>query len=344
MTAESLDIKVNNCPNCRAANRPGANYCAACGWKLSIPQSGAALSTHDLQTKPLSRAPRHEQAAAEMNGTDIGRDRPQGQPAPATHTGSAAFKVFQCGFRSDVGRQRRQNEDSLLVFTFARLPYVWNILIVADGMGGHEHGEIASRLLTDVVARRLAREWLNGDGDQTLDLIDHQALLDESIKAGNRAVYDHAQKTGTDMGTTVVAALVAGNDAYIAHVGDSRAYLIDEGGIYRITTDHSLVEQLIAAGEITRQQARHHPHAHVILRTIGDGPDVEVEHNRVRLDQGSRLLLCSDGLTGMVSDERIQAIVLAASSPQAACDMLVTEANQAGGEDNISVITIWPEA
>jgi protein phosphatase len=142
------------------------------------------------------------------------------------------------------------------------------------------------------------------------------------------------------MGTTVVAALIIGNRGHIAHVGDSRAYRINTQGMERLTVDHSLVESLVVANRLSPEKAREHPQVNVIYRTIGDQHQVAVDINPVYLDQGDTLLLCSDGLTGMLTDETIFQLVSGAAHPQAACDALVEAANQAGGDDNITVIVI----
>jgi protein phosphatase len=131
-----------------------------------------------------------------------------------------------------------------------------------------------------------------------------------------------------------------GNQAYVTHIGDSRAYLINTAGIHRLTTDHSLVERLIATNQITREEARVHPQRNVIYRTIGDKATVDVELSTHKFDVGDYLLLCSDGMSGMVDDATLQRSVLAAASPQAACDALIRAANDAGGDDNISVIIV----
>jgi len=142
------------------------------------------------------------------------------------------------------------------------------------------------------------------------------------------------------MGSTLVTAVLDGNRAYIAHVGDSRIYLINTQEIRQLTTDHSLVERLIATNQITREEARHHPQRNVIYRTIGDKLRVDVDVSVHTLSPGDCLLLCSDGLCGLVDDQTIFRIVLKADTPQAACDALVDAANAAGGDDNISVILI----
>jgi protein phosphatase len=142
------------------------------------------------------------------------------------------------------------------------------------------------------------------------------------------------------MGSTMVAAVIEGSTAYVTHVGDSRVYLINSQGIRQLTVDHSLVERLVATNQITREEARRHPQRNVIYRTIGDKAKLELEVTVHRLKPGDQLLLCSDGMSGMVEDQTIYRIVSSASSPQQACDDLIAAANQAGGDDNISVIVV----
>jgi PPM family protein phosphatase len=316
------------CPRCQKANRPGANYCASCGLKLRgspVPGTGAA----GPPTRPLNS----DQVSPIDDAT---------QPYPMEYVADdslaqAAATGLEIGYRSDVGLLRELNEDSLVVLNLVHGHRSLCLSAIADGMGGHQSGEIASSLLIQTLVSHAAQNWLAETGE---DSGRFSAWLDESIQTGNRAVFERAQQAGSDMGTTIVAALIVDGEAYIAHVGDSRAYHLTAGGLRRITTDHSFVEQLVASGEITRQQARRHPHAHVILRTIGDEPDVEVDHYRFSRQPGEQLLLCSDGLTTMLSDEHVRQILVQAESPQAACDTLVEEANSAGGEDNISVIVI----
>jgi protein phosphatase len=255
---------------------------------------------------------------------------------------------LRVGRRTDVGQLRELNEDSLLT-----LDLVWSnksisrplgLFVVADGMGGHEGGEVASGLLVRAVAQHAASELLPRTTAAAGEPLDFGAWLSAAIQAGNVEVFERSETAGTDMGTTVVAALVAGNEAYVAHVGDSRAYRINDSGIEQITVDHSLVESLVASNQITREEARHHPQSNVIYRTIGDKRQVTVDLDLVTLAPGDSLLLCSDGLSGMLSDDQLQRLVATAASPQAACDALIDAANRAGGEDNITAIVIRAEA
>jgi len=251
--------------------------------------------------------------------------------------------TFAVGHRTDVGRERSLNEDSLLtldmavVFRSVGVPV--GLFAVADGMGGHQAGDVASRVAIGAVARLAVGEVLTpaAAGEE---LPDAREWLAVAIEAANQAVYERRKAAGTDMGTTLVMALVVGDTATIANVGDSRAYLLGQDGIAQLTTDHSLVERLVATGQITREEAAVHPQKNVIYRVIGDRPQVEVDLFERRLAPGEALLLCSDGLSGMVPDEQIWQIWRTSTSPQEACDRLVEAANEAGGEDNITAVLV----
>ncbi len=305
------------CPNCRSLNRPGANFCAMCGRKLG-----------DLATAPSGEWPAEDDEA----GTAIAPQR--------------RSLDLDVGYRTDVGLLRDINEDSLLALSF-----VWSnksisrpagLFAVADGMGGHESGEIASGMLVQSLARHAASKWLASAVVSDGDLIDAPAWLTEILQSINTEIYEEAHDGGYEMGTTAVIALITGDLAWIAHVGDSRAYRLNAGGIERLTVDHSLVESLILAKQISPEEARVHPQGNVIYRTVGDRPEVTVDVQSIRLLPGDMLLLCSDGLTGKLTDEVIHRLVMDADRPQTACDMLVDAANQAGGEDNCTAIMIRP--
>ncbi|HUX75298.1 MAG TPA: Stp1/IreP family PP2C-type Ser/Thr phosphatase [Anaerolineae bacterium] len=251
--------------------------------------------------------------------------------------------ILVVGRRTDVGQERALNEDSLLtldvasVFRSASVPV--GLFAVADGMGGHEAGDVASRLAIQAIARRVASGVLP-PAVAGEPLPNARQWLTATALAANRAVYDHRKSAGTDMGTTLVMAIVVGDVATIANVGDSRAYLLDEAGIVQITTDHSLVERLVATGQLTPEEAAHHPQRNIIYRVMGDKPQVEVDLFERRLAPGEALLFCSDGLSGMVPDRQIWQIWHTSTSPQDACDRLVEAANQAGGEDNVTVVIL----
>lgn len=312
------------CPNCQSLNRPGAIFCAICGRGL---EHAIPVALDDAPTAP--RIQSGHQAEPIEEGETVQMRRNLG---------------LRVGHRTDVGRSRSSNEDSLLALDFTlsnkSVDEPAGLFVVADGMGGHEGGEIASGMLVRAVARQAAAEWLPrltlpdeepGDGGQ---------WLVGAIQAGNREIYDWARDTGLAMGTTVVAALLMGQRAAVAHVGDSRAYRIGPTFIERLTADHSLVESLVVANQISREEARDHPQSNVIYRTIGDRREVAVDLREVTLAAGESLLLCSDGLSGMLTDEAIHQTVIAAAAPQAACEALIDAANRAGGEDNVTVILV----
>ena len=225
--------------------------------------------------------------------------------------------------RTEVGNVREHNEDSLL----AKSP----LFVVADGMGGHEAGEVASEIAISVMAERIP------DGP------DAKALA-EAVCEANRAVLRGAQDgTGRPgMGTTMTAALVYGDRLTIAQVGDSRAYLLHEGSLQRVTRDHSLVADLVAQGRITEAEARVHPQRSVITRALGSDPAMQPDTYRMHVERGDRLLLCSDGLSGMLDDEAIESILITSPDPESAVDSLVDEALAAGGLDNVTAIVVDP--
>jgi protein phosphatase len=246
------------------------------------------------------------------------------------------------GRLSHVGMVRKLNEDSLFALELDRtqqsISRAQGIYVVADGMGGHAGGEVASGNIVDIFARSALNNLIMSSlQDASLDPAD---WLKTTVQAANREVFNLRKSAGNDMGSTLVAAAMIGNQAYITHIGDSRAYLVNQKEIRQLTVDHSLVERMIANHQITREEARRHPQRNVIYRTIGDKPEIEVEVTQHTLEVGEYLLLCSDGLSGMVEDQTMHNIVLQTGSPQEACDEFIRSANAAGGQDNISVILI----
>ena len=225
----------------------------------------------------------------------------------------------EAGVATDIGKVRERNEDSFL----AEPP----IFAVADGMGGHRGGAVASELALEKV------EELSRAG---------KASLDDMVRSANRAVFERsmADRAVTGMGTTLTAATVDEDGVHLAHVGDSRAYLLRAGALRQLTEDHTLVNRMVKAGEITREEADVHPHRNVLTRVIGTEPDVDVDVDDIAVIDGDRVILCSDGLTGMVTEPQIQAILEATSNPQEAADRLIKAANRAGGIDNITVVIL----
>ena len=220
---------------------------------------------------------------------------------------------------TDIGRVRDGNEDAYLNDA--------PLFAVADGMGGHQGGEVASRLALETL------EVLFKRGRGTL--ADH-------LREANRAVFDRSSRDAAvaGMGTTLTAAVAEAGRLRLAHVGDSRAYLLRDGRLRMLTEDHTLVQRMVERGEITEQEADVHPHRSVLTRTIGTEPDVQIDEGVLDAQDGDRILLCSDGLTGMVADEQIERILRDAAEPKDAVRELVRAANAAGGVDNITVVVL----
>jgi serine/threonine protein phosphatase PrpC len=253
---------------------------------------------------------------------------------------------LRMGRHTDVGMVRDLNEDSLLTLELDRVQCSISrpigLYVVADGMGGHAAGDVASGLATDTIAEKMVTQLLAPQltGGADTESFDAQGWLADAIQSANQAILDRRDEIGANMGTTLVAAIVSGDVATVANVGDSRAYLVNEEGIHQITTDHSLVERLVALGQITPGEARVHPQRNVIYRTIGDKEEVEIDFFVRALNSGDSLLLCSDGLSGKVEDAEIWRLVKRSRSPQEACEQLVQAANDRGGGDNITVIIV----
>ena len=246
------------------------------------------------------------------------------------------------GKASDVGMIRENNQDACLALQLVSTTVDerpdFGFFIVADGMGGHHDGEKASAITVETVTAEMLeniyvpmlRDFDDGDRPTIVE-----ALVSASEKA-NLAVI----KNVPDGGTTVTAVAVVGNLAYLAHVGDSRAYLIYNGEIEQLTRDHSLVQRLIELNQLTPEEAEEHPQKNVLYRAIGQNENLEVERLIRPLPQGAQMLICSDGLWGLVDDNKLKEIALESPTPQDACDKLVALANAKGGTDNITVIIL----
>jgi serine/threonine protein phosphatase PrpC len=251
--------------------------------------------------------------------------------------------ALQVGSQFDRGIRRKQspNEDSLFVaqgvmHTRNASPKPFALFIVADGMGGHVNGQEASQLavqsLVENVCASLFSEQMTPDA--------FHSLLVKGVRYANQAVYQRNQEHGTDMGTTMTTILIGGSTAYVAHVGDSRAYLYHEpAGLSQITRDHSIVASLVTAGIIQPEDIYTHPMRNHIYRCLGQKPVVEVDTSVVPLATGDTLLLCSDGLWEMVRDPQITAILASPTpDPSQTANRLVQAALAGGGADNVSVI------
>ncbi len=225
------------------------------------------------------------------------------------------------GARTDVGLVRDHNEDSYLV----QAP----LFCVSDGMGGHAAGEIASRITVETLS-------------QISPTISNDVQLGEGIEKANLAIIEAAEngegKSG--MGCTATAVYINENMMAVGHVGDSRCYVLHAGKLVRITHDHSFVEELVDAGEITADEARVHPSRSVITRALGSDHDMYADHFLIDVNEGDRIILCSDGLNSMVPDAVIESLAVSSVTPQQAADSLVAEALTQGGQDNVTVIVI----
>ena len=223
------------------------------------------------------------------------------------------------GSRTDIGNVREQNEDSLIV----QPP----LFVVADGMGGHAAGEVASEIAVNTISECAPR---HADAEQ----------LGSAVEQANRDIINAAiaGEGRQGMGTTCTAAVLEENRLVIAQVGDSRAYLLHSGQLIQITRDHSLMANMIEAGQITPEEARVHPNRSVITRALGNDPDTVADLYEINVEDGDRLLLCSDGLSSMLEDDEIQAVMNRIKEPQRCADTLVEGAIAAGGHDNVTVI------
>ncbi len=224
------------------------------------------------------------------------------------------------GVATDTGRVRDHNEDSFIVEP--------PLYAIADGMGGANAGEVASQLALETIGE------MQRTGTSTLD---------DEVREANRVVFERAGEDTklAGMGTTLTAALASAEALHLAHVGDSRAYLRRAGSLRQLTNDHTLVDRMVQAGEISRDEADVHPHRNVLVRALGTEPKVDVEAMDLGLLEGDQVLICSDGLTDMVTENQITAILdIAQGAPQDAADRLVRAANRAGGIDNITAIVL----
>jgi PPM family protein phosphatase len=277
-------------------------------------------------------------------------DRPGGQVAdgatrqlPLETVIASRNAHLQFGQSTDVGMVRSNNQDAMLTFYYSSRSTDnspdFGLFIVADGMGGHHDGEKAAAIVTRKVAKQVVTNifapMMLGDDDMA-DRPPLTESLTEAIQSANADVLSGVP----DGGTTVTAVAVVGDLAYFAHVGDSRAYLITKEGMEQVTRDHSLVQRLIELDQLTPEEAKGHPNENVLYRAIGQSDSLEVDALTRRLPANSYLLLCSDGLWGVVEDEMILEIIRANPTPQTACDKLVAMANSMGGKDNITAVML----
>ena len=344
-----------HCWNCGTEqNSEGDEFCNDCGAELlNIP--------YVMHEYPADGT--HNDEAGVLQGNIVNTFVEQGKTyaIEQAHTEQNAFPNgvhLAAATDSDAGDVRRSdpNEDSTLVLQLQRIhesiSMPMGVFIVADGMGGHDNGQLASRVAINVIAERMVRELLNaplqveksGQPGQSAQPADEEALvslLQGSIEDANVAICEINQREKTDMGSTITGFMIVGEHAYILNVGDSRTYMARGGQIYQLTNDHSLVGQLVAGGLIQPDDVYTHPQRNQIFRSLGDKMNVQVDIFKQQLLPGDILLSCCDGVWEMIRNPQIESILNTASGPQAACAQLVETANANGGEDNISVVVVY---
>jgi serine/threonine protein phosphatase PrpC len=340
------------------AGTPTAAPNEAAWWDSSAPPAAAATSD-EAPTAPMSAmsmedARKRLAAAVAQSSPHLAPPAdPATEPMDVTHQLDDAQAPALSARRSaqglaamaarDIGRVREINQDSVFAM-LTTLPREGTdlsvgLFIVADGMGGHQGGEVASRLAVRTVVHQVLSELVLPALDDTMSAA-LQPLMISAVQSANQAIWDTAQAMGTDMGTTCTAALMVGHGLYIAHVGDSRAYLYEPGGLRQITSDHSTVGRLIQLGQLDPSEAREHPLRNQLYRTVGQQPQVMVDFIYQPVGVSSHLLLCSDGLWGMVDDPMLAQALARSPWPQDTCNELLALANLAGGEDNISAVVV----
>ncbi|QPC84057.1 Stp1/IreP family PP2C-type Ser/Thr phosphatase [Phototrophicus methaneseepsis] len=246
--------------------------------------------------------------------------------------------IHDVGWHSDKGMGRENNQDSLAATTIRPGQEADNhpvgIYVIADGMGGHENGEVASQIAVNAVVEHLVNNLLEDKPEA------YETWLHQAVSAANKRVVLRQNDAQSNMGTTLLAALVVGADAYIANVGDSRAYIFSEDTIKQVTVDQSFAQMLATAGAIAEAEIEQHPYRNVLTQSIGQDDPVDEDLFKLSLDQGDTLILCSDGLYKEVDQEDMQTMAASDATAQDIAEALVKKANDAGGHDNIAVIVV----
>ncbi|MDT6980797.1 Stp1/IreP family PP2C-type Ser/Thr phosphatase [Levilactobacillus zymae] len=239
---------------------------------------------------------------------------------------------MEVAYRTAIGEQRADNEDYVDVFTNRAGQH---LAILADGIGGHQGGDVASAMAVSHLGHKFeATSWKTA--------ADARAWISGQITVENRSIIEKSNQFAdlNGMGTTLVAAVYFTTEVVIANIGDSRAYLLRDHKLRQLTEDHSLVNELVKRGELSRQAARHHPKKNIIVRSLGISADANFDLNTYPLTANDQLLLCTDGLTNMVDDAQIQDVLESDQTAAEKCDHLVALANAAGGLDNITVLIV----
>ncbi len=284
-----------------------------------------------------------ETAPLQDNLADTDKLTPKHKPELPVESQQLDLPQYISGCGHSVGKQRDHNEDALFSLTTnliageSQIPF--GLYIIADGMGGHQYGELAS----GVAARTMAASVVNNIYLSYLGISDRkneesiQEILQEGVQQAHQEIISAAQGGGT----TLTAALLMGDKMTIAHVGDSRAFIIYPDGVREtLTHDHSLVKRLEELGQITADEAAIHPQRNVLYRALGQGEPFQPDVSTFPLPRSCHLLICSDGLWGVISEKEMVRLVNTAANPQQACQLLVNAANESGGPDNITVILV----
>lgn len=349
-----------HCWNCGSEqNAEGDEFCIDCGASmLNVPYIMHEYSTQ--QEAGDERTNGHIGDSHVLQGAIVNTFIEQGhtylieQPQVEQNSFPNGVELLAAS-NSDAGDVRRSepNEDSTLVLLLQRvhesISAPSGVFIVADGLGGHDNGQVASRMTINIIAERMVRELLAApltaekDGEPAKPF-DEDALVNlfhSAIEDANTALCQKNQLDKTDMGSTITGFMIAGEHAYIINVGDSRTYMMRSKQLYQLTTDHSLVAQLVAGGLIEPDDIYTHPQRSQIFRSLGDKPNVQIDVFKQQLHPGDILLSCSDGLWEMVRNPQIESILDNAPDPQTACAQLIEAANSNGGEDNISAVIVY---
>jgi serine/threonine protein phosphatase PrpC len=297
---------------------------------VALPSVGDMLARYcDVESKELQGYMAQVEAGQATSPSQLGRAIEQ----RVDSFGALSYSLLSAAI-SDVGLSRQLNEDN---WGWRKLTDTSSLFVVADGMGGHDSGEVASAMAVATICKVAEQKYreLNPSVDKL------EGLLDESFQSANNAIKAEAESKGTDMGTTMVTALVWENRvAFVANVGDSRAYLIRNQALHQVSKDHSLVAKMVERGRITAEEARHHPHSNILLRTVGTERDVDIDIFRVELQTGDRLMMCTDGLWGEVEDRDMETILNTYSDPRVASRELIRAAHHGGGKDNVTLILV----
>ena len=341
-----------HCWNCGSEqNAEGDEFCIDCGAEL-------LNATYTMHEYPASE--HKDQDARVLQGVIVNTFVDQGhtyvieQPqATQIVFPNGVHLLASCESDAGVVRMGEPNEDSALVLLFERvhesIAAPAGVFIVADGMGGHDNGQGASRMTIGIIAERIVRELLMppltsekaGEAPKQIDEDTYVALVRGAVEDANAALCQTNQRDKSDMGSTLTGFMMVGDHAYIFNVGDSRTYLLRDGNLHQLTTDHSLVGQLVAGGLIEPDDVYTHPQRSQIYRSIGDKLHVQIDVFKQQVYPGDTLLSCSDGLWEMVRNPQISDLLANAPDPQAACARLVEAANTNGGEDNISAVVVF---